>query len=103
MSHLPSSQCRRVLVDWDKHYVPLRSYPYRLPRLPHLPYTRILPTSSEILTPFFYTQEEKELIKGTEMEKVMIDWEGVWREEWEAARKEVCQGRYAGLRGSFSW
>lgn len=37
------------------------------------------------------------------MEKMMIDWEGLWREEWETARREVCQGRFAGLRGAFTW
>jgi len=74
---------------------------YHSLELPHLPYTRLLP--SEILTPLHYTPAERALLEGTNLHPSIDRRREDWEAECESARKVVCSGALAGLSEAFNW
>jgi hypothetical protein len=51
--------------------------------LEHEPYVSNLPTSESMRTTLYFTQQERELLRGSNLYGATEERERIWREEWQ--------------------
>ncbi|KAI0790317.1 SET domain-containing protein [Irpex lacteus] len=59
------------------------------PELEHRPYIDILPDPSQLRTSTYFTNEELEAFRGTNLHGATIDRINLWQTEWEACVKDI--------------
>ena len=56
------------------------------------------------MTPLFFTENERALLKGTNVYSAAAERERDWKAEWEAVRDVLVAGKEAdALKAGFTW
>lgn len=97
-----------VAGDSSKCVVPPRTRADGIRSLPqnllHGPYIASLPSHGTILTPLFYTDDERSLLKGTNVYSAMLERETEWKSEWETVKSALESGEESeAMKSGFTW
>lgn len=71
--------------------------------LRHRPYVDMLPNTSTLRTPLYFTPEEMELFRGTNIYAATIEQRLKWEEEWKGVVAAMSSAGSKKIAEEFTW
>lgn len=93
MHALDRGQVKVGSINFSKSSVLLRLYCSLEDVLRHWPYIELLPDSSKLFTPLFFTISEQQAFVGTNMHSAMVERYNAWQIEWKHCQAFISAKR----------